>query len=57
LPGSIAIDNANPSFLPGDIDQRGALRSDGDLNGSIMPDIGAAEFLLQKVNMPLVTRP
>jgi hypothetical protein len=57
LPGSIAIDKANPSFLPGDIDQRGALRSDGDLNGSIMPDIGAAEFLLQKVNMPLVTRP
>ena len=26
LAGSIAIDNANPSFLPDDIDQRGALR-------------------------------
>ena len=57
LVGSIAIDNANPTFLPGDIDQRGALRSDGDLNGSVLPDIGAAEFLLQKVFVPLINRP
>ena len=57
LAGSIAIDNANPIYLPGDIDQRGALRSDGDLNGSVLPDIGAAEFLLQKVFVPLINRP
>jgi hypothetical protein len=57
LAGSIAIDNANPSFLPGDIDQRGALRSDGDLNGSVLPDIGAAEFLTLKSYMPLLKKP
>jgi hypothetical protein len=57
LAGSIAIDNANPIFLPGDIDQRGAIREDGDLNGTVLPDIGAAEFLLHKVNIPLVTKP
>ena len=57
LVGSIAIDNANPIYLPGDIDQRGALRSDGDLNGSVVPDIGAAEFLLQKAFVPLIYRP
>jgi hypothetical protein len=55
--GSIAIDNANPSFLPGDIDQRGALREDGDLNGSVLPDIGAAEFLPAHFYLPLLIRP
>jgi predicted outer membrane repeat protein len=57
LAGSIAIDSANPSFLPGDIDQRSAIREDGDLNGSVLPDIGAAEFLLQKVFIPLAVKP
>ncbi len=57
LGGSITIDNANPTFLPGDIDQRGAIREDGDLNGSILPDIGAAEFLTTKQYLPVIINP
>ena len=57
LVGSIAIDNANPIFLPGDIDQRGALRQDGDLNGSVFPDIGAAEFLPAKQYLAILRNP
>jgi hypothetical protein len=57
LAGSIAIDNANPVFLPTDIDQRGALRVDGDFNGLVLPDIGAAEFLPTHFYLPLLIRP
>jgi hypothetical protein len=57
LAGSIAIDHANPTFLPGDIDQRAVLRQDGDLNGSVLPDIGAAEFLTAKQYLPILRKP
>jgi hypothetical protein len=57
LVGSIAIDNANPTFVPGDIDQRGAIREDGDLNGSVLPDIGAAEFLTARQYLPVLRMP
>jgi hypothetical protein len=57
LAGSIAIDHANPSFLAGDIDQRGAKRTDGDFNGSVIPDIGAAEFLPIQSFLSLIRKP
>jgi hypothetical protein len=55
--GSIAIDNANPTFLVGDIDQRGAERTDGDLNRLVIPDIGAAEFLPNQIYISLIRKP
>jgi hypothetical protein len=55
--GSIAIDNADPSFSPTDTDQRGSRRTDGDKNGTIIPDIGAMEFLPPVIYFPLLIRP
>ena len=57
IAGSIAIDNANPSFSPTDIDQRGAKRADGDFNGSVIPDIGASEFLPIQSFIPMIRKP
>lgn len=55
--GSAAIDGANPSFTPGDTDQRGIMRIDGDRNGSIVPDIGAGEFVPPVAFLPQILKP
>jgi len=55
--GSIAIDQANPSFSPTLMDQRGFSMVDGDQNGSVIPDIGASEFLPPVVYLPLSFKP
>jgi hypothetical protein len=57
LAGSIAIDNANPSYLPADIDQRGIPRVDGDGDNIVTPDIGATEFLPPRAYFPMIIRP
>jgi hypothetical protein len=54
--GSAAIDGANPSFTPGDKDQRGLIRIDGDGNGSVIPDIGAVEYYPPVSYLPIVFR-
>ncbi|HEX3110397.1 MAG TPA: choice-of-anchor Q domain-containing protein [Thermoanaerobaculia bacterium] len=40
--GSPAIDAADPAFAPV-VDQRGFPRTDGDFNGTVLPDIGSFE--------------
>jgi CSLREA domain-containing protein len=55
LPGSPAIDNANPQHCT-DIDQRGAPRPfDGDDDGESICDIGAVEFIPGGFPFPTTT--
>lgn len=56
LPGSPAIDHGNNSTCPA-TDQRGVARVDGNLDGTVTCDIGAFEFELLKVFLPIVLKP
>ncbi|MGQ0600286.1 MAG: choice-of-anchor Q domain-containing protein [Anaerolineales bacterium] len=55
FPGSPAIDRGNNSACPAG-DQRGVARVDGNLDGSVVCDIGAFEFELLKVYLPLILK-
>ncbi len=52
--GSPAIDHAGPYALGADA--RGIIPMDGDLNGSVVPDVGAYEFVPFHVFLPLARR-
>ena len=54
LPGSPAIDRAGNSGPT--TDQRGVARQDGNFDGSIVPDIGAYEYVPRHVYLPLILR-
>jgi hypothetical protein len=52
--GSPAIDHAGPYLLGADA--RGVFPQDGDLNGSVIPDVGAFEFLPPYIYLPVIMR-